>query len=122
MPTLVINTPRRTVDSEGKRSFENTIATGEGLGFAPARNLYERCRPGGTAVKRHLRYTLRGTISDMCYSPFGHVPVLPQWGGRVAASASTGDARRRWWLSRTASVGRRMGGFPPSPHDPPFPR
>lgn len=46
MPTLVINTPSRTVDLEGKRSFENTIATGVGEGFAIARRLYDQCRPG----------------------------------------------------------------------------
>ena len=50
MPTLVINAPREMVQSDSKKSFENTLATGVGEGYAISRTLFEQCRPGCPVV------------------------------------------------------------------------
>ena len=44
------NAPKQMVNSEDKRSFEQTLATGIGRGYAIAHNLWLLCRPGCSVV------------------------------------------------------------------------
>lgn len=50
MPQLIINAPKQMVNSEDKRSFEQSLATGIGSGYAIAYNLWLQCRPGCSVV------------------------------------------------------------------------
>lgn len=44
MPTLVIHAPLSQVKRAGKKSFERTLKTGIGQGYAIARSLREHCK------------------------------------------------------------------------------
>lgn len=50
MTTLVINAPRRTVTSEDKKSFEHTLSTGIGEGYAISKASAARCHVGCKVV------------------------------------------------------------------------
>lgn len=50
MPALVINAPREQVDAGFKKSFDSTMRTGVGEGYAISRTLYDQCRPGMVVV------------------------------------------------------------------------
>ena len=50
MAILIINAPKQMAQSDKKKSFDSTFATGVGEGYAISSQLYERCRPGCRVV------------------------------------------------------------------------
>ena len=46
MPTLVINAPKLTTQQQNKKSFESTLASGVGDGYAISKKLFEQLYPG----------------------------------------------------------------------------
>jgi hypothetical protein len=50
MSALVIHAPKRKVEAEGKRSFEETLRTGVGDGYAIARSLVKQVNPGSKVI------------------------------------------------------------------------
>jgi hypothetical protein len=50
MATLIINAPREKVNAAGKKSFDSTLATGVGRGYAIPSTVVWRCAPGCMVV------------------------------------------------------------------------
>ena len=50
MATLVLNAPRGQAQANGKKSFDSTLRTGVGEGYAIAHNIALRCSPGCRVV------------------------------------------------------------------------
>ena len=50
MPTLVIHAPHSQVQQNQKQSFNQTLATGRGDGYAISKRLYDQLSPGDDVV------------------------------------------------------------------------
>ena len=50
MATLIINAPKQMTQSEDKKSFDSTLKTGIGEGYAIPSTLFSKCSPGCTIV------------------------------------------------------------------------
>ena len=59
MPTLVLNVPTWREEQDGARSFESTMATGIGEGFAIASTLVGHVRPGIPVIVLNKQRGLR---------------------------------------------------------------
>ncbi len=67
MPTLVIHAPHSQVQQNQKQSFNQTVATGRGDGYALWRSLAEQLSPGDAVVvicKVHQRQAV-GRIQEL---------------------------------------------------------
>jgi hypothetical protein len=67
MPTLVIHAPHSEVQQNQKQSFNQTVATGRGDGYAISRGLFNQLSPGDAVVvicKVHKKQAI-GQIKEL---------------------------------------------------------